>query len=60
LKGYEKLPIVAILFSPRDIRKSSPSIDVMIADQSVVRRIFEAVVQGNREIARSILYYSGF
>jgi len=60
LKGYEKLPIVAILFSPRDNRKPSPSIDVMIADQSVIRRIFEAVVQGNREKARSILYYSGF
>jgi hypothetical protein len=60
LKGYGKLPIVPILFSPRDIRKSSPSPDVMIADQTVIRRIFEAVVQGNREKARRNLYYSGY
>lgn len=60
LKGYEKLPIVAILFSPKDFRETSPSIDVMIADQSIIKRIFEAVVQGNREQARSFLYYSGF
>ena len=57
LKGYEKLPIVPILFSPSDFRKSSPSIDVMIADQSVIKRILEAVVKGKREDARSILYY---
>jgi hypothetical protein len=60
LKGYEKLPIVPILFSPRDFRKSSPSTDVMIAHRSVIERIFEAVVQGNQEKARSLLYYSGF
>jgi len=60
LKGYEKLPIVPILFSPRDITKSSPSVDVMIADRRIIRMIFEAVVQGNRKKARSILYYSGF
>ena len=59
LKDYKKMPIVPILFSPRDTRKSSPSIDVFIADQSVIKRIFEAVVQGNREKARSILSYSG-
>lgn len=59
LKGYEKLPIVPILFSPKDFRETSPSIDVMIADQSVIKRIFEAVAQGNREQARSLLYYSG-
>lgn len=60
LKDYEKLPIVPILFSPKDFRQTSSSIDVMIADESVIKRIFEAVVQGNRKRARSILYYSGF
>ena len=58
-KEYRHLHIVPILFSPRDFRKSSLSIDVMIADQSVIKRIFEAVAQGNREKARSILHYSG-
>jgi len=55
LKEFKKLPIVPVLFSPRDFRKSTLSIDVMIADQSVIKRIFEAVAQGNREKARSIL-----
>jgi len=59
LKGYEKLPIVPILFTPKDFRDTSPSLDVMIADQAVIKRIFEAVAQGNREQARSFLYYSG-
>ena len=59
LKGYERLPIVPILFTPKDVREISPSLDVMIADQSVIKRIFEAVAQGNREHARSLLYYSG-
>jgi len=60
LKGYEKMPIVPILFSPKDFREASPSTEVMIADQSVIKRIFEAVVKGNREHARSLLYYSGW
>ena len=59
LKGYEKLPIVPILFTPIAFKKQSPSTDVMIADQSVIKRIFEAVVKGDREQARSLLYYSG-
>jgi hypothetical protein len=59
LIGYEKLPIVPILFSPRDFRKTSPSIDVMIADHSVIKRLFRAVVRGDHEKARSILNYSG-
>ena len=59
LKGYEKLHIVPILFTPIDFRKESPSIDVMIADQAIIKRIFEAVTQGNREQARALLYYSG-
>jgi len=59
LKCYEKLPIVPILFSPKDFRKTSPSLDVMIADQTVIKRIFEAVLKGNREQTRSLLYYSG-
>lgn len=59
LKGYEKLPIVPILFTPKDFTKTPPSIDVMIAHQSVIKRIFEAVVKGDREQARSLLYYSG-
>lgn len=59
LKGYEKLPIVPILFTPRDIRASSPSVDVFIANKDVITRIFEALVKGNRDRARSFLYYSG-
>ena len=59
LIGYEKLPIVPVLFLSKDFRETSPSLDVMIAGQSVIKRIFEAVVKGNREKARSILYYSG-
>ena len=59
LKGYEKLPIVPILFTPKDFRGASPSLDVMIADQAIIKRIFKAVAQGNREHARSLLYYSG-
>jgi hypothetical protein len=59
LKGYEKLRIVPILFTPRDFRKTSPSTDVMIADQTVIKRMFEFVVKGDREQARSLLYYSG-
>ena len=60
LKNYKKLPIVPILFSPRSVRSDSPSIDVFIADQAVIQNIFEAVVQGDQEQARSFLYYSGF
>jgi len=59
LKGYEKLPIVPILFTPKDFRETSPSFEVMIADQAILRRIFEAVVKGDREQARLALYYSG-
>jgi len=59
LKGYEKLPISAILFSPKEYRKSSPSLDVLIADKSIIERIFEAVVKGKREDARFILHYAG-
>jgi hypothetical protein len=59
LKGYERLPIVPILFFPGDFRKTSPSIDVMIADHSVIARLFRAVVRGDHEKARSILNYSG-
>ena len=59
LKGYEKLHIVPILFTPVDFRGTSPSPDVMIADRAIIKRIFEAVVKGDREQARSVLYYSG-
>ena len=60
LKGYEKLPIIPILFTPKDFRATFPSLEVMIADQGVIKRIFEAVAKGNREQARSLLYYPGF
>lgn len=59
LKGFEKLLIVPILFTTKDYRRSSPSPDVMIADQTIIKKIFEALAQGKREDARSILYYSG-
>ena len=55
-----RVPKVALTsITPQDFRKSSPSIDVMIAHKSVIKRIFEAVVQGNREQARLFLNYSG-
>jgi hypothetical protein len=59
LKGYEKLPIVPILFTPLDFRETSPSPDVMVADKSVIKKMFEAVVKGNRKEARSHIQYSG-
>jgi hypothetical protein len=59
LQGYEKFPIVPILFTPRDFRGTPPSIDVMIADRAVITNIFEDMANGNRERARSNLHYSG-
>jgi len=59
LKGYEKLPIVPILFTPRIFRKASPSQDVFIADQTIIKRMFEAVVKGSGEEARDYIRYSG-
>ena len=59
LKGFEKLPIIPILFTPKDVRETSPSLEVMIADQTIIKGIFEAVVKGNREQASSLMQYSG-
>ena len=56
LKGYEKMHIVPILFTPIDYRQQSPSTDVMIADQAVIKRIFESVVKGDINQARGWLY----
>jgi len=51
----KQLRIIPVLFSPRDIRKEG--INVKIADKWVINRIFEEVMMGNREYARSQLYY---
>jgi hypothetical protein len=59
LRGCERLHIVPILFTTIDFRGTSPSIDVMIADRAVIKRVFESVVKGDRKEASGLLHYSG-
>ena len=56
LKGFEKMHITPILFTPTDYSSSSMS-DVKIADKEIIEKIFSDVIKGNRQRARSHLYH---
>ncbi len=47
LKGYEKLHIVPILFTPIESTFGHSS-DVTIADREIIKKIFDAVIKGDR------------